>query len=92
MVAAGQDDPGAGRPDPGQRVRKHRHDVHPRQGTVIHIPGNEHDIHALFPDRIHQLVEEVLLRSKHADAVERPAKVPVRCVQKLHGFKATCRL
>ena len=81
MVAAGQDNLGAGAREAHQGVIQQADDVDSRQRAVIDVPGDEDDVHRLFPDKRHELVNEVALGIQHADAVEGTAQVPVGSVQ-----------
>ncbi len=60
---------------------RRRDDVDPRQGTVVDVAGDQDDVHLFRADEVDQLVDEALLGVQHADAVERPAQVPIGSVQ-----------
>lgn len=81
MVAAGQDHFGAGSGQPDQGVVQQAHDVHARQGAVVHVAGDQDHVNSVFRDGADKLVDEGPLGVQHPDAMERPAQMPVRCVQ-----------
>ena len=81
MVAAGEDHLRPGSRQPDQRIVKEADHVNPRQGTVVDVAGDQDDVHLFRADEVDQLVDEALLGVQHADAVERPAQVPIGSVQ-----------
>ncbi|MNI86645.1 hypothetical protein D3C73_1437540 [compost metagenome] len=70
MIAAGQDDAGPCLGDAHEGVIKQFHHVQARQGAIVDIPCNQHDVNGLGFHQRHQLVHEVALGIKHANAVE----------------------
>ncbi len=85
VVAADQDDPGAGRAQPGECVLEQRHRVHRRNRPVVDVARDQHRVHPLRARRLDQVVEEAGLRLPQVGAVQRPPEVPVRGVQEAHG-------
>ena len=53
MVAAGQHNLGAGAGEAHQGVIQQADDVDSRQCAVVDVPGDEDDVHGLFPDKGH---------------------------------------
>ncbi|GGI74075.1 hypothetical protein GCM10007175_08820 [Pseudarthrobacter scleromae] len=80
MVAAGQHHLCARSCQADQGIIQQAHHIDSGKGTVIDVPGHQDDVDAELSDRADQLVNEIPLGIEHANAVEGPPQVPVRCM------------
>jgi hypothetical protein len=86
VVAAGQQQPGAGRAQPDQRVVQQPHRVDRGQRPVVHVARHHDQVDPLVADDLHQVVEEGGLGVEQVDAVQPPAQVPVGGVEDAHSW------
>ncbi len=70
---------------PVQHVVEHRDRFQPRQRPVVDVSGDQHGVHALGPDHVHQVVQEGALGVVQALPVERAPEMPVGGMQQSHG-------
>jgi hypothetical protein len=84
VVAADEDDAGAGLAEAHQRRFAQLDGVERRHGPVVDVAGDEHGVDALGPDRLDQRVQEGRLRVPQVSPVQRAAQVPVGGVQQPH--------
>ncbi len=68
-----------------ERVVEEGDDVDPGQGAVVDVPGDEHDVHALGPHDLDEVVDEGRLGAEQPDPVEGPSEVPVGGVEDPHA-------
>ena len=81
VVSAGQHHLGACAGQPDQGIVQQADDIDAGQCPVVDVAGDQHDVDGEFPDAGNQLVDKGALGVQHADAVERPAQMPVGSVQ-----------
>ena len=70
VVAAGQDHACPCLRDPHKGIIQQLDHVQPRQRAIVDVSGNQDDIHGFRFHQRYQLVHEVALGIKHANAVE----------------------
>lgn len=81
MVSAGENHLRTRLRQPHEGVVQQADHVNSRQGAIVDITGDQDNVHFLVANEVDQLVNEALLGVQHADAVERPAQVPIGSVQ-----------
>jgi hypothetical protein len=89
VVAADREDRHAETEDQlGERVVEQPHRLGRRQGSVIDVPGDHHQIRAQRPDEREKLpLDELPLLFEQRHLQQRPAQVPVGGVQDPQGTK-----
>ena len=85
VVAADHDHAGAGVAQPHQRLLAERHRVHRGHRAVVDVARDEHGVHPLRARRLHEVIEEPLLRLAQVGLMQRAPEMPVGRVQEPHG-------
>lgn len=88
VVAAGDDDPGAGVDQALEGLGQQLHGVGGGQRTVVDVAADQHGVDRLGAHDLDQVVEVGGLGPEQPDTVERAPQVPVGGVQQPHGAHA----
>ena len=87
VVAAREDDLGAGVDEPFERVGEEGDGVGRRHRAVVDVAGDEDGVDPLGPDGLDEVVEEPRLGGEQPHLVERAAQVPVGGVDQAHTVR-----
>lgn len=85
VVAADEDGRNAEVGEPVQHLVEERDRLQAGQRPVVHVSGDQHGIHALGFDHVHQVVEEGVLGLVEALPVEGAPQMPVGGMQQSHA-------
>ena len=85
VVAGDRHHRDAGAAQPRQGVGEQRHRLGRRDGAVVEVAGDHHQVHRRLAGQLHDAIERLGLLIEQGGPVEAPPEVPVGGVEQAHG-------